>query len=327
MKKQNNNILLAIFVCLLFTISYNTLHSSGKYGEFISVEYPNDNRVYFGAIRQNDSSLKNFLFKNFNPKFPLVNILGNHPTYIIASTTSSQSSDDMYMFQLHSHERGNWILLDENNPIDNLTLKFVARASDPRGRKEARLVLGFVTPSDTVTVLQLDTFFFIGKYTNLAIDGYDDFVFFDSVFLNQTHPIKMEWRARNTTNEHLEAIGQHFAYQGNEFNVEEKSYPLTFYAGDNTNFRSWNFYYNPLDTQADTAEFRLLFNSFPGNPDIIDTAKVRLVGVGVRHSLEVADTAGCAVFFDSSDNKIDTIDFGEVRVGHQKTGKVALRNT
>ena len=334
---NNNNFFLFVLIFFFFA-GFGTVNSKDKYGEITSVEYPDndDKRVYFGAFRQNDSSSMKFLLKNFNPSFPL-RTSELFPTFIISNTDSSSThNDDMLMFR-YSHGT---IILNENKPDENLNIKFVTFENYFKGRKEARLLIGFVSPNDTTVLLHQDTFFLIGKFTELAIDGYDDFVFFDSVFINQSQPVQKEWRVRNTTDEKLDVINQQFTLlspdmSGNEFVIDEKNYPLTFFpasdfAINNTNFRSWHFGYSPVDTHADSAEVRLLFKPFPASsPDFIDTVKVRLYGVGVQHSLEVVDTVRCKVFFDIVNifNKIDTIDFGEVRVGNKKTGRVDLRNT
>jgi hypothetical protein len=334
---NNNNFFLFVLI-FLFTVPFSTVQSTEKYGEIISIEYPDndDKRVYFGAFRQNDTSNMNFLLKNFNPKFPLMTT-ELFPTFIISNyENSSTDDDDMLMFKFEHNE----IILDENNPNEILNIKFVTSGSYFKGRKEARLLIGFVSPNEPAVLLHQDTFFLIGKYTELAIDGYDDFVFFDSVFVNQSQPIQKEWRVRNTTNEKLDVIAQRDTLlsaptDDTEFVIEKKTFPLTFFPAsdfveNNTNYRSWFFGYSPVDTRPDTAEVRLMFRPFPAtNPNFIDTVKVRLYGFGVQHSLEVVDTVRCAVFFDTVNkivNKVDTIDFGEVRVGNKKTGRVDLRN-
>jgi hypothetical protein len=45
---------------------------------------------------------------------------------------------------------------------------------------------------DTAIPVLLDTFYLIGKRTNLYVDGYDDFVDFDSIFINQKNPVNMK---------------------------------------------------------------------------------------------------------------------------------------
>ena len=342
MKIKLHHIITVLFLC---TVSIQTVKSNEKVGKIVSVEFPDsdDKRVYFGAFRQNNSSEMKFFMRNLNPSFPLLT-RPTVPTYERTNTDNSDDQFDMLMFKYeHNFTSPNpeEIILDESNPIRYISIFFVTGGGDLVGRKESRVLIGFASPENPDGLLHQDTFFFIGKYTEKFIDGFDDFVYFDSVFINQPQPIQKEWRVRNTVTEKLDVFDKKFTLlssniSGNEFKIDdEKTFPLTFFPGlttsDNTNFRSWNFGYSPVDTRPDTAEFRLLFHPFPLTvPDSVDTVKVRLFGFGVEHFLKIIENTNCEIFYDTVNfgnvNKIDTIDFGEVKVGSNKTAKVALRN-
>jgi hypothetical protein len=208
------------------------------------------------------------------------------------------------------------------------------------GRKEAMLILGLMNDieSDLDTNLYiLDTFFLIGKITELAIDGYDDFINFDSVFVNQNIPIKKEWRVKNTINFPVNANNLTLQttsqiMEKEEFFIDENDFPefpLAFFPGNNFVYQSLFFSYQPVDINNDTALVELHFQPDPEtNPSKIDTAKVKLFGTAVKHSLEISEIncPDCQIIKDDFSENFDTIDVGKINVNEEKSIKIKLRN-
>ena len=228
-----------------------------------SVEYPGEKRIYFGPILDKDTSVLNFNFTSYDPTKTLV-FYHKHPTYLITSYPD-QALTDKDHFDTVSPAIFPFIL-EKNKLVENLSIKFstVNVPTSSYGRKEARLVLGLVSPEDTTNNIVSDTFYLIGKKTKLFVDWYDDIVNFDTVLIQREQAVVIELKAKNTNKYSISAIEQKYnllskKLNDDEFLVEEKKYPLTFYPGDNLVYKSWKFYYKPLDTFADTAIVSLMF--------------------------------------------------------------------
>ncbi|MDR0927862.1 MAG: hypothetical protein LBO69_08885 [Ignavibacteria bacterium] len=324
-----------IFFSFFFFISAFALPlKSQPYADVHCIEYPDDKRLHFGALSTDEYWELHFSLRLLDTATPLL-MQNFAPTFIL--TPSDASTDDhlSFDFSVPTVNPANFfpLILNDSTPNAVLRIRFKAPESDEKGRKEARLILGFLDANDPAndTPLQSDTFVLVGKNTLLDIDGYDDFVYFDSIFINQLTPIQQEWRVRNTSKGLLNATSQSFTLLsqpivGNEFAVEEKNYPLTFYNGNADIYHSWKFYYQPKDTQADSSLLKLLFVASDG---VTDTAKVKLYGIGVSHSLHPVAYTNCDVHFGMDDEvgrAVDTIDIGKVRVGNSKRCKITLRN-
>ena len=124
------------------------------------------------------------------------------PTFINTNSPNS-SGNDFFSFKV-SNPTTFPILLNNHKPTDTLTIDFTTEIQTEFGRKEIMLILGLTTMTDTINTVICDTFYLIGKKTKLAIDGYDDILTFDSVFIDQNTPISLEWKVKNTTNSELE---------------------------------------------------------------------------------------------------------------------------
>lgn len=305
---------------IFFNATISVFAASNAAGEIRSVEFPHENNIYFGAFKSNDTSRLNFIIRNNNPNVSL-QMDNVYPTLVI---TFKPPSVNILDFRYYPNPNRNFpIILRDNYVSDILTFSFELPDQAVLGRYEAMVIMGLADLANNPQVL--DTFYFIGKVTELDIDGYDDFVFFDSVFINQKVPYTKEWRVRNTTQAPRDAVNQSFALlspplsgQG-EFSVEEQTYPMTFYVGNNSVYRSWKFSYSPNDTFRDSAQFKLFFQPEPEtNPTRIDSTSVKLYGVGVSHSLDILE-ADCEIHYD-------TIDVGRIRVGQTKTAKISLLN-
>ncbi len=312
-------IIFNIFILSIFIqpISRAAIAKSG------SVEFPNEKKIYFGPLLDNQKVTLRFYFSNLTPDIPLL-MYNKAPTYINTNSPNS-SGDDFFNFRLISPSKFP-ILLNENKSTDTISIDFTTEIQTDFGRKEAMLILGLTTTYDTLNTVICDTFFLIGKKTRLLLDGYDNILNFDSVFIDQQVPVLLEWKVKNTTvfpinafKQNYELISQNLG--NNEFFIEEKQFPLKFYPGNINVYRSWMFSYLPKDLLADTAIVSLLFYPDSTNNNIIDTVQVKLCGAGVQHNLKIIQ-ANC----DFISSTPDTIDFGNVELNKTRTASVVLKN-
>lgn len=319
---KKHKIIQATFFIFIFLLCLPKIYSN-EIAKIRSVEFPGENIIYFGPLLDNQSTVLKFSLTNLSPNNPLV-MYNKAPTFIITNSPNS-SGDDFFNFKIF-HPNSFPILLNEYKPSDTLQIEFTTKIQADFGRKEAMLILGLTNADDSLTTVICDTFYLIGKKTNLFVDGYDNIVNFDSVFINQKNPPKLEWKVKNTTDFEIDAISQSYKLISqnlgiNEFEVEEKKFPLKFYPGNNFVYRSWLFSYNPLDLLADTALVSLVFNPDPNNLNKTDTASVKICGIGVQHSLDIKN-ANCDFIIANP----DTVDFGYVRINEKKTINVTLTN-
>ena len=319
------------FLIIIIIISVFEVYSNNV-GQIYSLETPDSKIIYFGPHQQGNSDTMHFVIQSYLADTTL--IIGSvSPTFTIMPNPNSNPTEYYSGF-----DYGNFVYqindfpfnLGENKLEDTIKIPFFSINGEPEGRREAMLIIGFVYIDDyglstTTTPLHADTFFLIGKNTTKYIDGYDDFVKFDSVFINQTSPVIRKLKVRNTYTTNIDAIRQEWnlisqQHTPHEFIIKEDEYkyPLTFYVG---NTKVWNFGYSPKDTLPDTAEVRVIFIPNSNEPNKLDSVIARLYGVGVQQSFNVVQDSNCIVI-----GNIDTIDIGKIRVGTTKSAFVKLRN-
>ena len=320
------------YYCIVIFFSFSILElSSENIGQIYSLEFPEDKIIYFGPCMKNESAIMNFVIQSYLLDTTLITNRVS-PTFVLEKSSNSTTDEDYLSFATGNavYEINNFpFFLNQNKPIDTIKIPFTAISSEPIGRREAQLIIGFLHIDDSdiaMSALYADTFILIGKNTMKYIDGYDDFVKFDSVFINQTTPVFKKFKVKNTYTKNIDAIRQEWnliskQYADQEFFIEDKRYPLTFFPGNNQVYKDYSIGYNPKDLFYDTAEFRIIFIPDENEPNKTDTITAKLYGIGVAQSFNVVNNHNCIV----SDN-VDTIDIGSIRVGFTKTASVTLRN-
>ena len=319
-------------IILIFCFSFFELYSENV-GQIYSFEFPDDKIIYFGPCLKGNTEILNFIIESYLPDTTLI-IIPSSPTFILSTLTSTDDHHTSFS-TIVSTINSFPFFLNANKLIDTIKIPFTAITTEPTGRREAELIIGFLysddfdSKSDTaIPALHIDTFVLIGKNTIKYLDGYDDFVKFDSVFINQATPVIKKFKVKNTFTKNINAISQEWnlisqQFTDQEFFIEDKNetekYPLTFYA--EKEFREWNIGYSPKDLFADTAEFRIIFIPNENEPNKFDTVTAKLYGVGVKQSFNVVNESNCIV-----NENADIIDIGTIRVGSTKTASVTLRN-
>ena len=318
-------------IILFFSFSFLRLYAENV-GRVYSFESPDSKIIYYGPLLKGESDTMNFVVQSYLAD-TILTIINRAPTFVLDNSPNSFFDGNDF----ESFSYGNIInlinnfpiSLSENKLIDTIKIPFTAITGESEGRREARLRIGFVYVDDSdtaTTTLHIDTFFLIGKNTAKYIDGYDDFVKFDSVFINQANPVMKKFKVKNTYINNINAIEQEWnliSQQSSEqeFFISDATYPLTFYTGNNTVFREWDFGYSPKDLLPDTAEFRIIFRPDENDSNKLDTVIAHLYGIGVMQSFNILRNSNCEI-----SGNIDTIDIGSIRVGTTKTATVSLRN-
>ncbi|MCL2039223.1 MAG: hypothetical protein FWG85_02200 [Bacteroidetes bacterium] len=314
------------FLIIIFLFSAFGMYANNV-GQVYAVEEPDSKIIYFGPLLKGNLDTMHFVVQSYLADTTLI-IRNVSPTFILANSPNSNTSDDYFSFSFGDiiNQMNNFPFnLDKNKLLDTIKIPFMALTEEPDGRREARLIIGFlyIDDAESPTALYTDTFFLIAKNTSKYLDSYDDFVKFDSVFINQTNPVIKKLKVKNTYTTNINAITQNWnlisqQYTEQEFFIPDATYPLTFYVGNN---KEWDVGYSPQDTLPDTAEVRIIFIPNANEPSKLDTVITKLYGVGVQQSFNVVQDSNCVVVGNA-----DTIDIGSIRVGTTKTAFVKLRN-
>lgn len=189
-------------------------------------------------------------------------------------------------FNLNNSDRSSEILVIKYTPLPDLL-------AEPLGKKEALMKLGLVDPNDTSKVIVQKNFKLIAKKTLKFVDGFEDIINFDSVFVNNNFENKKEYKIRNTQNFPISIIQSTDTlitqpYATPEFSFEKKVYPIEILPKKST--ITYDFSYKPINLGCDTAIFRLHFVPQPNEkPDSTDFCFVKVVGCGVIQKLTLTN--------------------------------------
>lgn len=313
-----NKKLLTLFIFLL-TIEAFAGEFSGK---FSSIEYPEMKTINLGPCLIGESVFTSFELRNTGTE--TLRMLGVSPSIEFYASPSAITPFEFLRFTYSD------ISLPKNfvypvDMVDTLTVKYSAEndiISFPLGRKETLMKLGFVNPNDTTEIIRLDTFLLTARKTKYYVDGFDEFINFDSVYVN-SESLNMNWKVKNTWSKNVTAFAQTDSLISqpmglDEFTFENKNYPLTFYA--KKSYIDWGISYSPKDTKADTAVLNLEYQPDPALfPDSVDIAWVKLFGIGVKQELKASSS--------EVEIKGDTIYLGDIRTGTNKTINFKILNT
>lgn len=278
--------------------------------------------INFGPCYMFDEVYEHFVLKNTgNGNLRMLNV---SPSIEIYASPDALTEFEYLRFSPHSPalpfnlnttDRKSETLVIKYTPLPDLL-------SEPLGRKTAMMKLGLVDPMDTSKIIVQRTFKLIAKKTLKFIDGYDDLINFDSVFINTNLEYKKQYRIRNTQASSIKIIGdkdslitQNFSIR--EFLFENKTYPFSLLP-KNSNL-IYEISYKPYDLGCDTAIFRVFFIPREDlKPDSTDFCSVRVVGCGVHQKLSLVSAN--ANFFK------DTIFLGDIPVKKETILKFKLRN-
>lgn len=192
----------------------------------------------------------------------------------------------------------------------------------PSGWYEALFAIAFAKNDDRNTLLNPpDSMLLRAKKTPYYVAGYDDYLDFDSVYVNPVFPKTEVWRVKNTWEVLIRLDSQNIKPISGNFLPS----PFTFTTVDETEILPhkvlyWNMNYAPKEVGRDTGLFKVYYRPEPAKfPDSVDYAFVYLSGLGVKQNLRLVK----AIW----DIHGDTIEVGNRKYGQRLPITITLQNT
>ncbi len=275
---------------ILFFVFSNNLFSQLA-GDIYYLQDSTKYTIHFGPCYIYDEVYETFVLKNIGSgELRMLNV---SPSIEIFASPDALTEFEYLRFSPHSPALP-FNLNTSDRRSENLVIKYTPLPdliAEPIGRKTAMMKLGLVDPKDTTKIIVQKTFKLITKKTVKFIDGFDDIILFDSVFVNSPLVQVKKHIVRNTQNFPIKIVAskdslitQKFADK--EFMFEEKNYPFSLLPKKSN--LVYEISYNPIDLGPDTAIFRVYFIPREDlKPDSIDFCSVRVIGCGVKQNLEL----------------------------------------
>ncbi len=244
-------------------------------------------------------------------------------SFAITPTTIPGHSEDHFEFDPESVPD----FLIRPNESRKFSIRYNSNPSPvfPVGKKYARARIGLAEKlplSDNDLAKGYRDFLLIVRKTNKFIDGYENFISFDSVYVNPVDTIRKIWKVQNNTQEELNIESVNFERKIIRINphlfqsIIETPYKL------NPENKTVDFVirYYPVELGFDSAFTLIEFKPEPKtNPEKKDTCFVGISGVGVEQNLIIIDARDAQI-------KQDTIDIGNIRVKETKDIELVFLN-
>ncbi|MGA2295915.1 MAG: T9SS type A sorting domain-containing protein [FCB group bacterium] len=321
---NKRTILKIYFILLLNFIIYGSAAAqlSGKI--YTIPDTSSSHYIDFGMCLLGDTLFSSFYLQNTG-KLPL-KLGGSNPSYYLGEYIPNNR--EWEEFHTYNQQPGTI----DTGITSKLTIfyfagKDTANNLHPIGTKHALLKMGlydaqFSTQPDSSLFIVKDNYILIARKTKHFVDGYENVVNFDSVYVNPTAPVEWDWRVQNVFNDSIDIDSAHFRMLSNDSATNElyvKGYALPLRLYKKTSPVIWKLYYNPVDIGIDSAYYYLSYHPLINQyPDSVDYASVKMIGTGVQQILTLTES-------DASFSG-DIIDVGQVKVGTTKTIFGILRN-
>lgn len=274
-------------IIIFFLILPNILISQ-DIGKIYSVDYPADSVINFGPIYVGDSIALAFQLENLSNN-PLI-IYEVMPTFGILRDPNETFTDEFRSFKniapvfpINISTLSNTILQIQYNAGTNLF-------TSPLGWYHAFMQVGFSNTPDT-NLLYSRMFFLIAKKTNKALDGYEDVLNFDSVYINSPVKESILWRVKSVQKDSVPLIDQNFTLLSAKLTYDEffpQFYSINPMFRNKNEIINWTFEYAPLDMGVDTGYVELVFKPYSDIfPDSIQATTCKLYGVGVKQDIRL----------------------------------------
>ncbi len=186
----------------------------------------------------------------------------------------------------------------------------------PLGWYEALLGMSLLKNDDRTAppIAKIDTFLLRAKKIATFLNGMNDVINFDSVYVNPNVEQTMKWELKNAWTESIKLESYKLVEisqqpSGQEIFIQQRPPGIKIQP---KNLIEWKFNYHPLDRGSDTIEYQIFYKPYPSNfPDSLNFASVKVVGTGVEQKMQL---------MSSNYNIVgDTLDLGNVRVGESIT--------
>ena len=310
--------LLIITVISLLMITPFKLSAELK-GLIIPPGITKDKIVDYGLCLVGDTLSQIFTLKNTGTE--VLRIGGKDPSYYKGEDQNipGHTTDHREFLTLPEPPQ----LIDIGAKLD-IKISFIPSDTSPSGKKYVLLKLGMYDQRiqeepDSSQLTVFDVFLLIARKTTHYIDGYEKEWNFDSVYVKPPTKVAFTWLVKNVWSDSLKIDSANFKSlsPNPEFEISGDKLPSQIYP---KNIRPWEILYKPQDMGGDSAIYSLMYKPHPIQfPDSIDTAKIKLSGIGVKQELSLN--------FSDADIYGDTLDFGEVWVDSTKQVIAVLKNT
>ena len=306
---------LLIIICLLLP---NFLFSEDV-GRIYSVDYPADTVINFGPCYVGDSITATFQIENIsNTTYLIYEVM---PTFGILRDPNEVFIDEFRNFKdiapsfpINLYPQAKIPLVIQYNASVNLF-------TSPLGWYHSFMQVGFALPPDTALAYS-QIFFLEAKKTNKFIDGFEDVLNFDSVYINPSVRESREWRVKSVQTDSVQLIEQKLTLLSQKLTYDEffpQFYPVNPIFRKKNEIINWSFEYSPLDKGIDSALVELKFKPLPKDyPDSIQIANCKLYGTGVHQDIRLN--------FVNYDFRNDTIFVGNIRTNELVKINAQIKN-
>lgn len=274
-----------IVILFLFFCSYKSIFP--QIGVIYSVDYPDSTEINLGPVFVGDSLDFRIRYKNFTDN--TYEIYEVKPTFGIFRYPYEVLPDEFLSYRHISPSFPIKVM-----PRSEHDILFQFRADTnlkvyPIGWYNADILVGFGIPPDTTVALSRK-FHVFTKKTNKYIDGFQDILNFDSVYVNPPVPAKGVWKVRSTFVPNLQVEKQEIKLITPKVTTDE--FIPNFYEINPLFIRKrdvveWEIGYQPRNPGPDTAEVRLYYKD---NQNKSDYCRVLLVGTGVQQKLNLINS-------------------------------------
>jgi|GEM_PF-1138177 len=319
-KSKNGSNLVFMLRTILILVFITSLAYSKEYsGRIIPLQKNENGTINVGPCLVNDSIRFSFEIINDGEKAlymqPLV------PSFYLGVSPNDPTQSQFNFFRrITSLER-----VFPPNSRDTLIIQFNAgdALAPPFGWFEALLGLSLLKNDDRSgpPISKIDTFLLRVKKVALYLNGIDDVVNFDSVYIEPNVTPKITWELKNASYKSIEIIDYQTRVitqqpSGQEFTVQQRPANIIIHS---KNTIGWDISYHPLDIGKDSIQFKVTYKPHPEKfPDSVDVASMFAVGTGVRQQINL--------FTSTHDIVGDTVVLGDIRAGSSELIVVLLKN-
>ncbi len=273
---------------MLVIISSDNLYSA-PVGHIFSNDYPDTTEINFGPCFAGDSLVSEFTLENSSTNKFI--IYGVNPTYSIYNYFANDPLNE----EFRSFNEINTFFPIILQPNSQVTLPIQYRSDTniiihPTGYYNANLLIGYGKEPDTTVVLNR-IFHLFAKKTIKYVDGYEDLLRFDSIYVNAPVGLTLDWRVKSTKKDSVQIDEQNFQVLSQQLTKDE-FFPIFYEI--NPLFRkksdviNWSISYLPRDVGLDSAKMSLKYHPLPKQyPDSVQEATVKVIGIGVKQDLRL----------------------------------------
>ncbi|MFP4369494.1 MAG: T9SS type A sorting domain-containing protein [Candidatus Kapaibacterium sp.] len=283
-----------------------------------------DSVINFGPCHYEDSI--SAVFELANTGSGVLRVIETDPSFFLGVSPNDDTGIEFeefgheLSFPLQLSSQTKKIIYINFNPDDNFDVR-------PLGTKEAQLRISLLEESSN-DVVAGKSYLLKAKKTAKYLDGYNDVLSFDSVYVYPVAAARRDWKVRSTYKDGIGIESQKLKMDSPVIWPEEitvSEYPNKPVLPDKYDELSWAVNYFPKDTLADRAEFSIYFKPDPANkPDSLDTASVIIEGRGVLQAAEFVNANHVTNGDTVNAGKVSTSGFVDISADLLNTGNIPI---